>query len=60
MTFLQLAFMLITTELNAAKVGGAAPEILANLQASLDALLRVHGTDVTFDQLEGLRVTAKW
>ena len=37
MTYLQLALQLLLTELEAAKVGGASVEIIANLQAAIDA-----------------------
>ena len=35
---------------------GAAPEVIADVQAALDALLKVQGTPVTYAQLESLRV----
>lgn len=60
LTYIQIALALIATELDAAKVGGAAPEVIANLQAALNSLLAVTGTDVTFGQLEGLRVKPQW
>jgi hypothetical protein len=60
MTLIQIAISLLLTELDAAKVGGAAPAIIANIQAAIDALMKVHGTDVTYEQLEGLRVKPTW
>lgn len=60
MTLLQIAIALIATELDAAKVGGAAPEIIANLEAALASLIAVHGTDVTYEGLEALRVKPTW
>lgn len=60
MTLLQIAISLVLTELDAAKVGGAAPEIIANLEAAVANLMKAHGTDVTFGQLESLRVKPTW
>lgn len=60
MTLLQIAIALLLTELDAAKVGGAAPEIIANLQAAINSLLAVHGQDVTYEGLEALRVKPTW
>lgn len=55
-----LVLGLLGNVLAAAKVGGAAPEVVAAIQAAIDALSKVHGSDVTFQQLEGLRVKATW
>lgn len=60
MTYLQLALQLLLTELEAAKVGGASVEVIANLQAAVDAIMKVQGTDVTYEQLEGLRLKTTW
>ncbi|HVM92352.1 MAG TPA: hypothetical protein VMT67_06045 [Terriglobales bacterium] len=51
---------LLQSVLAAAKVGGAAADVVANIEAAVNNLLRVQGTPVTFAQLEGLRVTTKW
>jgi len=51
---------LLQSILAAAKVGGVAPEVIANIEAAVASLLAVQGTPVTFAQLEGLRVTTKW
>lgn len=37
-----------------------AQDVLDNLQAALNGLLAVEGTDVTYQQLEGLRTKATW
>lgn len=60
MTLLQMAISLVLTELDAAKVGGAAPAIIANLEAAVASLIAAHGQDVTFDGLENLRVKPSW
>ena len=55
-----LVLSLLQSILSSAKVGGVAPEIIADLEAAVANLLKVQGTDVTFQQLEGLRVTTEW
>lgn len=60
MTLLQIAISLVLTELDAAKVGGAAPAIIANLEAAVAYLMKVRGQDVTFEGLEALRVKPTW
>lgn len=59
-SIIALVLNLLYATLESAKVGGAAPEVVAGLQAAIDALEKVRGTDVTFQQLEGLRVEPKW
>jgi len=59
-TLISLVLALLQSILEAAKVGGVAPEVIANVEAAIQNLLAVQGTAVTFEQLEGLRVTAKW
>lgn len=59
-TLISLALTLLQSVLASAKVGGIAPEIIANIEASIANLLKVKGTPVTFGQLEDLRVTTKW
>lgn len=59
-TLISLVLTLLESVLAAARVGGAAPEVIANIEAAVGSLLAVQGTPVTFAQLEGLRVTAKW
>lgn len=57
---IELVLALLANVLAAAKVGGAAPEVIAAIQAAIDSLAKVHGTDVTFQQLEELRVKPQW
>ena len=59
-TLISLVVTLLDSVLAAARVGGVAPEVIANIEAALKNLLAVQGTPVTFEQLEGLRVTTKW
>jgi len=59
-TLISLVLTLLQSVLGAAKVGGVAPEVIANIEAAVSKLLEVQGTSVTFAQLEGLRVTTKW
>ena len=59
-TLISLVVTLLDSVLAAAKVGGVAPELIANIEAAVKNLLAVQGTPVTFEQLEGLRVTTKW
>jgi hypothetical protein len=59
-TLISLVLTLLQSILSAAKVGGVAPEVIANIEAAMANLLAVQGTPVTFAQLESLRVTTKW
>ena len=59
-TLISLVVTLLQSVLAAAKVGGVAPQVVANIEAAVTSLLAVQGTPVTFAQLEGLRVTTKW
>ncbi len=59
-TLISLVLTLLESILSAAKVGGVAPEVIANIEAAVANLLAVQGTPVTFAQLENLRVTTKW
>jgi hypothetical protein len=59
-TLISLVLTLLQSILASAKVGGVAPNIIANIEAAAASLLAVQGTPVTFAQLEGLRVTTKW
>ncbi len=59
-TLISLVLTLLQSVLSAAKVGGVAPEVVANIEAAVANLVAVQGTPVTFAQLEGLRVTTKW
>ena len=57
---ISLALNLLQVVLTSAGAGGLAPELIANIQAAIQSLLAVQGTDVTYQQLEGLRVEPKW
>lgn len=59
-TLISLVLILLQSVLGAAKIGGVAPDVVANIEAAVERLLAVQGTAVTFQQLEGLRVTTKW
>ncbi|MGH9641510.1 MAG: hypothetical protein ACRD3Q_03720 [Terriglobales bacterium] len=59
-TLISLVLSLLQSILAAAKVGGAAPEVISNVEAAVSNLLKVQGSQVTFAQLEELRVTTKW
>lgn len=59
-SLISLVLTLLESVLSAAKIGGVAPEVIANLEAAVERLLAVQGTPVTFEQLEKLRVTTKW
>ena len=59
-TLISLILSLLQSILAAAKIGGAAPDVIANIEGAVTSLLAVQGTPVTFAQLEGLRVTTKW
>ena len=54
--YIELALTLAQAALSAANVNGLAPEIVADLEASVAALRKVQGTPVTWEQLNGLRV----
>lgn len=60
MNTLLLALMLLQIALEDAKVNGAAPEIVEGIEAAIAAIQKVHGSDVTFAQLEQLRSKALW
>lgn len=59
-TLVSLILALLQSVLASAKVGGVAPEVIANIEAAVANLLKVQGSDVTYAQLESLRVTTKW
>ncbi len=59
-TLISLVLSLLQSILASAKVGGATPDVIANIEGAVNSLLSVQGTPVTFAQLEGLRVTTKW
>ena len=57
---IELALSLLSMVLAAAKKGGVATDVIADIEAAIEAVQKVRGTPVTFGQLEGLRVTPKW
>lgn len=57
---ISLALSLLQSVLAAAKVGGVPTDVIAMLQAAINSLLQVQGTDVTYNQLESLRVKTEW
>jgi hypothetical protein len=59
-TLISVVLALLQSVLASARVGGVAPDVIANIEAAVTNLLAVQGTPVTFQQLEGLRVTTKW
>jgi hypothetical protein len=59
-TLISLIVSLLQSVLASAKIGGVAPDVIANMEGAVTHLLAVQGTPVTFAQLEGLRVTTKW
>lgn len=60
MVIIGLVLTLLQSLLASAKVGGVAPEIVADIEAAVASLLKVQGTPVTFGQLEGLRIDPKF
>lgn len=59
-TLVALALSLLQHVLSDAKVNGAAQTVIESLEASIANLIAVHGSDVTFGQLEGLRTKPLW
>lgn len=59
-TLINLVLLLLSSILESAKVGGMAPELIANVEAAIASLTKVIGTPVTFQQLESLRVKTTW
>ncbi|MGB9235771.1 MAG: hypothetical protein WCC04_15275 [Terriglobales bacterium] len=59
-SLISLVLTLLQSILASAKIGGVAPDVIANIEAAVASLLAVQGTPVTFAQLEELRVTTKW
>jgi hypothetical protein len=55
-----LALSLLQSVLSAAKIGGVPADVIALLEAAVANILKVQGTDVTYSQLESLRVTTTW
>ena len=55
-----LILTLLQSILNAAKVGGVPADVIALIEGAIANLLKVQGTDVTYSQLESLRVKTEW
>lgn len=59
-TLISLALALLNSVLSAAKIGGVPTEIVDLLSGAIANLMKVQGTDVTYSQLENLRVHTEW
>lgn len=62
-TYVSLALALLQTVLastGTGAVGSVAFEVAAEIQGAVTHLLAVHGSDVSYQQLEGLRVKLPW
>lgn len=59
-SIIELVLSLLGTALQAAKVNGIASDVISGIAAAIAELEKVRGTPVTYQQLEGLRVTPKW
>jgi hypothetical protein len=59
---IDLVLSLLTSVLSQVKGSSAAEaeSVAQNIQAAITALENVQGTPVTYNQLESLRVNAKW
>jgi hypothetical protein len=57
---IDLVLSLLATALSAAKVSDVAIEIVTGIEAAIQELEKVRGSDVTYQQLEGLRVKPQW
>lgn len=54
--YIQLAIVLVQEVLAEIKGTNTEQQIVADVQSALDALLKVQGSEVTYAQLEALRV----
>ena len=57
---ISLVLSILQSVLSAAKLGGVPAEVVTLLEGAVGNLLKVQGTDVTFSQLESLRVKTEW
>lgn len=57
---ISLIVTLLQSVLSAAKVGGVPMDVIALIEGAVANLLKVQGTDVTYSQLESLRVKTEW
>ena len=59
-SLIETSLLLLQIALDAANKGGTADPIIADLEAAIAKLQSVQGTDVTWSQLQGLRVSTTW
>lgn len=59
-SIIMLVLNLLANLLESAKIGGAAPEVIAAIEAAIENLNKVKGSPVSFQQLEDLRVKPQW
>ena len=59
-SIIDLVLSLLAATIPQLTKNGAAPEIIADVQAAVDALLKVQGTPVTYAQLQSLEVKPTW
>jgi len=57
---IELVLSLLASALEAAHAKGLAPEIIMGVGAAISQLEKVRGSDVTYQQLQDLRVQPKW
>lgn len=57
---ISLVLTILQSVLGSAKVGGVPAEVVGLIEAAVANLLKVQGTDVTYSQMESLRVTTQW
>ena len=62
LTAIQLSLLLLQGVLSSFKSGQIElpVEIIADIQAAIQNLQKYAGTDVTFDQLEAMKLTPQW
>jgi hypothetical protein len=60
LSLIGLSLTLLQSVLSSAKVGGVPADVVASIEAAIASLLKVTGTDVTYSQLESLRVKTEW
>jgi hypothetical protein len=59
-SIISLVLSLLQTALDAATSNKVADEVIAGIQAAIAALQKVQGSDVTYQQLEDLRIKPTW
>jgi hypothetical protein len=60
MGYVALAISLLQTVLASANANGEAQSVVATIQAAIAKLLETEGSDVSYQQLEGLRSKTTW